>query len=162
MARGWGIPRTMAEVHALLFIMGEPMNADEVIDRLGISRGSASMTLRRLVEWGIVSRVPRGPRTRTRSADRKEYFRAEQDVWKMLRTIIEQRKKREVDPLLEALAECRCDPGPGCVAPEGAHNDRVDALIGLMQQLDRLGTRVVGPGGGIGLRLAAQLLERTG
>jgi DNA-binding transcriptional regulator GbsR (MarR family) len=100
MGSSWGIPRSMAEVHALLFIAGSPMNPDQIMRRLNLSRGSVSMTLRALVEWGIVWRCPvRG--------ERKEYFQAEQDVWKLFRTIIRERKKREVDPLMEALRDCR-------------------------------------------------------
>src|SRR5688500_3727219 len=100
MASNWGIPRTMAEVHALLFIAGEPLNTDDVMESLGISRGNASMTLKALQEWGIISRVHmRG--------DRKEYVQAEQDVWKLFRTILRERKKREIDPMLEALRACR-------------------------------------------------------
>src|SRR5687768_7145621 len=129
MAANWGIPRTMAEVHALLFIAGEPMNTDDVMEALGISRGNASMTLRALQEWGIVSRAHlRG--------DRKEYFQAEQDIWKLFRTILRERKKREIDPLLEALRECRNltttqstrKIGPQGVAVE-AHNARLDSML---------------------------------
>ena len=99
MGSAWGIPRTMAEVHALLYISGEPMNTDDVMARLRISRGNASMTLRTLCEWGIVSRVHN-------RGDRKEYFRAEQDVWKLFATIVRERKRREFDPLLDAMRAC--------------------------------------------------------
>ena len=81
MAGAWGISRTMAEVHALLFITGESLCTDDVMDRLEISRGNASMSLRALLDWGIVERAHR-------RGDRKEYFRAEQDVWSLFRACL--------------------------------------------------------------------------
>lgn len=96
----WGISRTMAEAHALLYIAGHALNTDEVMDRLRISRGNASMTLRSLVEWGIVSRVHK-------PGDRKEYFTAEQDVWTLARQIIRERLRREILPALASLHETR-------------------------------------------------------
>ena len=131
MGSKWGIPRTMAEVHALLFIEGRPLNTDEVMDRLHISRGNASMTLRSLVEWGIVQRAHM-------PGDRKEYFTAEQDVWKLFRTIVRERKKREIDPLLEALHECRQRTG-GLSGADDVQKPRVGAVAGRVRRvaLDR-------------------------
>lgn len=100
MGSSWGIPRTMAEVHALLYITNEAMCTDDLMQRLQISRGNASMSLRSLTDWGIVTRVHK-------RGDRKEYFRAEQDVWQMFRTILRERKRREIDPVLASLYECR-------------------------------------------------------
>ena len=152
----WGIPRTMAQTHALLFVTGEPLNTDEVMEGLGISRGNASMTLRALVDWGIVSRVHR-------RGDRKEYYLAEQDVWKMFRTIVDQRKKREIDPLLEALEGCRLktDRRIDSDAPAiKSHNDRLQDLIRFMRTVDSISHRFTGPGGK-GLERAAKLLSRA-
>jgi DNA-binding transcriptional regulator GbsR (MarR family) len=160
MGSNWGIPRTMAQVHALLFITSEPMNTDEVMDGLGISRGNASMTLRALVDWGIVHRVHR-------RGDRKEYYVAERDVWKMFRTILAERKKREIDPLLEALEACRertdtqgerkLDPDAATVQ---AHNERLDELIVFMHMVDSISSRFISPTGE-GLHVAAKLLDRA-
>src|SRR6056297_2515249 len=94
----WGISRTMAEVHALLYITGKPLCTDEIMERLGVSRGNVSMSVRSLLEWGVIEKV-RQP------GDRKEYYQAEQDVWSMLRAVARERIKREVDPLLDALDE---------------------------------------------------------
>ncbi|MHC5113125.1 MAG: GbsR/MarR family transcriptional regulator [Planctomycetota bacterium] len=160
MGSTWGIPRTMAQVHALLFIAGEPLNTDDVMDGLGISRGNASMTLRGLVDWGIVSRVHR-------RGDRKEYFLAEQDVWKMFRTILAERKKRELDPLREELAACRSRTERVAgrkldseVTKLRAHNERLDQLIEFMRIVDNISQRFSGPSGK-GLELAAKLLDRA-
>ncbi|MFN5945076.1 MAG: GbsR/MarR family transcriptional regulator, partial [Phycisphaerae bacterium] len=100
MAGAWGISRTMAEVHALLYVTGEALCTDDIMERLQISRGNASMSLRALLDWNIVSRV-------TKRGDRKEYFEAEQDVWTLFRAIVRERMNREVDPLLASLYEIR-------------------------------------------------------
>jgi len=99
MAATWGISRTMAEIHALLYLSTEPLCTDDVMDRLEVSRGSASTNLRQLVNWGLVHRVHR-------RGDRKEYFDAEKDVWQMFDTIIRERRRREVQPIVETLERC--------------------------------------------------------
>ena len=116
MAASWGVPRSMAEVHALLFVDGGMMNTDQLMARLGISRGNASMTTRTLVEWGIVTRVHN-------REDRRDYFRAEQDVWTLFAAVIRVRKRREIDPLAGLVDECRAlasGAGPGCGCSETA------------------------------------------
>jgi DNA-binding transcriptional regulator GbsR (MarR family) len=100
MGASWGISRTMAEIHALLYLSPEPLCADDVMARLEISRGNASMNVRQLVTWGLVERVHR-------RGDRKEYFQAETDVWAMFETIIRERRRREVEPIVETITRCR-------------------------------------------------------
>ena len=160
MGSSWGIPRTMAEVHALLFIVGRPMNTDEVMAGLGISRGNASMTMRSLVEWGIVGRT-------RRRGDRKEYFEAEQDVWKLFRTILRERKKREIDPLLEALHSCRDAARPAGerkIGPDAGEAEalveRIDQMLEFMHMVNVISQRFIGPDGE-GLEIAAKLLGRA-
>lgn len=162
MASNWGIPRTMAEVHGLLFICDRPMNTDDVMKSLGISRGNASMTLRGLQEWGIISRAHiRG--------DRKEYFQAEQDIWKLFRTILRERKKREIDPLLEALRACRdltstsSMTGARKIGPDAAtiqaHNARLDSMLGFIEMIDAISQRLIASGKG--LQIAAKILSKA-
>jgi DNA-binding transcriptional regulator GbsR (MarR family) len=161
MGSAWGIPRTMAEAHALLYIVGEPMNTDEVMDRLHVSRGNASMTLRTLVEWGLVARVHN-------RGDRKEYFRAEQDVWRLFATIVRQRKRREFDPLLAALEECRSLTASAAgsrrkidrdASALDAHRRRLDRMLETLRTLDQLSERFIASGGP-GMQLATKLLGR--
>jgi len=172
MGSSWGISRTMAEVHALLYIGGQTLNTDDVMERLRISRGNASMSLRSLVEWGIVQRVHK-------RGDRKEYFEAEQDVWSLARTIIRERLRREILPMLTTLYEIRDETaeaakrgerrdaetselGTGEAVPATIvveHNKRLDQLLELVQTIDKLGERFVGSEGK-GLRIAANLLSR--
>lgn len=100
MASSWGVPRSMAEVHALLFVEARPVSADEIMQRLGISRGNASMTVRTLEEWGIVRRE-------SLPDERRDYFVAERDALALFATVMRVRKEREIDPLLALVAECR-------------------------------------------------------
>lgn len=95
----WGISPTMAEIHGLLFITGEVLSMDDVMTRLSISRGNASMNLTRLVEWGLVRRVHR-------RGDRRDYYESLSDVWEMFTLVAAQRKRREVDPMLNTLRQC--------------------------------------------------------
>ena len=100
MASYWGISRTMAEIHALLYVSTDPVCTDDVMALLQVSRGNASMNLRSLLDWGLIERVHlRG--------DRKEYFTALTDVWQMFETIARQRRRREVEPIMETLDRCR-------------------------------------------------------
>src|SRR5688500_3578679 len=100
MGQTWGINRTMAEIHALLYINGHPLCTDDVMERLHISRGNASMSLRGLCDWGIVTR-------RHIRGERREYFESLGDVWEMFSLIAAERKRREMDPVLETIKTCQ-------------------------------------------------------
>ena len=100
MGAAWGINRTMAEIHALLFITGTPLCTDDVMERLNISRGNASMSLRALCDWGIVRRLHK-------RGERREYFESLGDVWEMFSLIAAERKRREMDPVLETIRQCQ-------------------------------------------------------
>lgn len=102
----WGINRTMAEIHALLFVTREPLCTDDIMDQLKISRGNASMNIRGLVDWGLIERVHK-------LGDRKEYFVADTDVWSMFETIMRERRRREVEPIVQTLKRCREMVAPG-------------------------------------------------
>lgn len=98
MAGGWGITPAMAQVHALLLISPEPLSADQVKSELDISTGNVSMNLRALLDWGLAYKV-------TPDGCRKELYYAEKDLWKVIRQIIVNRKKRELEPVLMVLDE---------------------------------------------------------
>lgn len=95
----WGINRTMAEIHALLFVTRQPLCTDDIMDQLKISRGNASMNLRALVDWGLIERVHK-------FGDRKEYFKADTNIWHMFETIMRERRRREVEPILATIDRC--------------------------------------------------------
>lgn len=99
MSSSWGINRTMAQIHALLFITGKPWSMDEIIDRLHISRGNASMNLRDLIEWGIIRRF-------RRPGDRKDIYITESEPWQMVARVVRERKRRELDPTNKVISEC--------------------------------------------------------
>lgn len=95
----WGISRTMAEIHALLFVSQNPLCTDDIMAQLHISRGNASMNLRALVDWGLIRRVHQ-------LGDRKEYFQADTEVWRMFETIMRERRRREVEPIIATIDRC--------------------------------------------------------
>ena len=95
----WGINRTMAQIHALLMTAPEPLYTDEIMEKLHISRGNANTNLRELVGWGLIQVIHR-------KGERRDYFQAEKDVWKMVVTIARERKRREIAPALEVLKSC--------------------------------------------------------
>lgn len=100
MGATWGINRTMAEIHALLYVTGQPLCTDDVMERLFISRGNASMSLRALCDWGIIRRSHR-------LGERREYFESLGDVWEIFSLIAAERKRREMDPVLETIKQAQ-------------------------------------------------------
>ncbi len=94
----WGINRTMAQIHALLLVSTNPLTQDDIMEELSISRGNVNMNIRELIGWGLVDRV-------IIAGERKEYFSAEKDIWKVATKIIKERKKRELDPMIKLLGQ---------------------------------------------------------
>ncbi len=98
MGSRWGINRTVGQIYALLFVAERPLNADEIVERLGVSRSNVSMGLKELQAWNLV-------RLQHRPGDRRDYFTTPEDIWQIVRTLVEERKKREIDPTLTLLRE---------------------------------------------------------
>lgn len=92
----WGINRTMAQLHALLFVSPDPMSTEEMMEALNISRGNVNMNIRDLMDWGLVEKMHK-------PGDRKEYFWAEKDIWKVTKQVAKERKKRELEPIIKVL-----------------------------------------------------------
>tara|TARA_B100001059_G_scaffold235192_1_gene280054 strand:- start:1951 stop:2448 length:498 start_codon:yes stop_codon:yes gene_type:complete len=92
----WGINKAMAQIHALLVVSHESLSAEDVMAALKISRGSVNMNIRALIDWGIVEKE-------LRIGERKEYFKAEKDILELARLITEERRKREIEPMLKVL-----------------------------------------------------------
>ena len=95
----WGINRTMAQMHALLYLSPAPLNADDICAALGVARSNVSNSLRELQNWGIVKIVHV-------MGDRRDHFESMKDVWEMFRQVLDERKKREIDPTVEVLRAC--------------------------------------------------------
>ena len=94
----WGINRTMSQIHALLIVSNEPLSTEQIMDELMISRGNANMNIRSLMDWGLVKKqlIP---------GERKEFFTAGKDIAEVARQIAKERKRREIDPILEVMAD---------------------------------------------------------
>jgi DNA-binding transcriptional regulator GbsR (MarR family) len=153
----WGVSPTMAQIHGLLYITGQALSMDDIMTRLGISRGNVSMNLTKLVEWGLVRRVHR-------RGDRRDYYESLSDVWEMFTLVAAQRKRREVDPILNTLRRCREALSPemiGAAAEEPEARDRfrrIDELYSFLAMVDGLAQRFFESHRG--LRAALQLLAQ--
>jgi len=99
MGTKWGINRTVAQIHALLFISAKPLNADDLVETLSVARSNVSSSLKELQGWGIVRRVHV-------MGDKRDHFESMKDVWEMFRVVLDERKKREIDPTITMLREC--------------------------------------------------------
>lgn len=99
MGTRWGINRTVAQIHALLFISQKPLNAEDIVQALGVARSNVSNSLKELQGWGIVRRVHV-------MGDSRDHFESMKDVWEMFRVVMDERKKREFDPTERLLREC--------------------------------------------------------
>src|SRR5262245_24764030 len=99
MGTRWGINRTVAQMHALLFVSQQPLNADQMMELLRVARSNISGGLRELLTWNIVRRVHV-------LGDRRDHYECMKDVWEMFRIVVDERKKREIDPTLLFLREC--------------------------------------------------------
>jgi DNA-binding transcriptional regulator GbsR (MarR family) len=154
----WGISPTMAEIHGLLFISGAALSMDDIMARLRISRGNVSMNLSKLVEWGLVHRVHK-------RGDRRDYYESLNDVWEMFTLVAAQRKRREIDPILNTLRQCRERLSPetlGVSADDdqtGDRRQRVNDLLSFLTLMDTLAQRFFESHRG--LRTAVELLEQN-
>jgi DNA-binding transcriptional regulator GbsR (MarR family) len=113
----WGIPRTMAQIHALLLVAPQALSTEEVMEGLQISRGNANMNMRTLMDWGLVEKE-------LRIGERKEFFRAPKDTVYIAKQVALQRKKRELEPMLKALQEVQAVEG------KDAETEEFRSLIG--------------------------------
>jgi DNA-binding transcriptional regulator GbsR (MarR family) len=102
MGTRWGINRTVAQIHALLFISPEPLNADDLVEALGVARSNVSTSLKELQSWGIVKMVHI-------LGDKRDHFESMKDVWELFRVVLNERKRREIDPTMQMLDECITD-----------------------------------------------------
>src|SRR5438309_11849066 len=104
MGTRWGINRTVAQIHALLFISPKPLNAEEIAETLSVARSNVSTSLKELQGWGIVKLVHV-------MGDKRDHFESMKDVWEMFRLVLDERKKREIDPTLHMLRACIAEAG---------------------------------------------------
>ena len=155
----WGINPTMARIHGLLYITGEALTMDDMMDRLGISRGNVSMNLTKLTEWGLVQRA------HTRG-DRRDRYASVSDVWEMFTRVAAQRKRREIDPVLTTLRQCRDELSAESLGEQAATAEvkeryrRVDDLLAFLQLMDHLSQQFLESHKS--LRAAVEMLSKKG
>jgi DNA-binding transcriptional regulator GbsR (MarR family) len=125
----WGVNRSVSQIHALLYLSDRPRTAEDIADLLGLARSNVSNSIKELMAWSLIRRVPI-------KGDRRDHFEAEADVWEMFMRISAGRKERELDPAIAALracvAEAQDDPTVHAVATA-----RLKALLDFVETLDR-------------------------
>ena len=129
MGARWGINRTVAQIHALLFLAEQPLDAETIASTLGVARSNVSTSLRELQGWGIV-------RITHVLGDRRDRFESLKDVWEMFRIIVDERKKREADPVLAMLREAHAE----AKKPGAADAYTRDRLADMLQFFDLMTT----------------------
>lgn len=126
MGSKWGVNRTVSQIHALLFIAGRPMHAEEIAETLGVARSNVSTSLKELQNWELIRVVHQ-------MDDRRDHFETTTDVWELFRTVVRERKQREFDPTIAVLRECLADPD---LSKEGAAaQTRIRETLQLMETL---------------------------
>jgi len=134
MGSRWGVNRTVAQIHALLFISGRPMHADEIVGALGVARSNVSNSLRELQNWNLVRVVHL-------LGDRRDHFETSGDVWDLFRTVVSERKAREFEPTIGALRDFLQSPD---IAGEPAvSRQRIAETLALMQTLSAWGDEML-------------------
>jgi DNA-binding transcriptional regulator GbsR (MarR family) len=137
MGTKWGINRTVAQVHALLYLAAKPLPADVISSTLAVARSNVSTSLRELQGWGIVRVVHV-------LGDRRDHFETLKDVWEIFRIVAEERKKREIDPTMRVLAECvkeaKADPHDDAQTAERLESmlEFLTAMSGLFEEIVRM------------------------
>ena len=126
MGSAWGVNRTVAQIHALLFFHGKPLNAEEISDTLAAARSNVSTSLKELTNWKLI-------RVTHVLGDRRDYFETSHDVWELFRTIVRERKEREFDPTAQLLRELVSQPAFEAEAPDV--QDRLRETLRFMEGL---------------------------
>ena len=136
MGSRWGINRTVGQIYALLFLSEAPLNAETITNALGISRSNTSMGLKELQSWNLV-------RLRHLPGDRRDHFTTPDDLWEIVRTLIAERKKREIDPTLTKLRELEMTASGGDTYAEARISElreMIEMLTGFYDDMERLET----------------------
>lgn len=131
----WGVNKSIAQVQALLLVSPEPLTTDDIMEELKISRGNANMSIRQLMDWGIIYK-------KSVAGDRKEYFIAEKDVWKWALKIGNVRKQRELNPVLDMLKEIADNKEAAKTAEEKELARQIKELHAFTQQLGNLADKL--------------------
>jgi DNA-binding transcriptional regulator GbsR (MarR family) len=134
MGSRWGVNRTVAQIHALLFLSGRPMHAEEIAEILQVARSNVSNSLKELQNLNLV-------RVIHIFADRRDHFETSKDVWELMRTVVRERKSREFDPTVGILKECMADPD--YVTEDKDTRKRIEDTYGLMEAMSSWGEEML-------------------
>ncbi|HEV6966399.1 GbsR/MarR family transcriptional regulator [Roseateles sp.] len=126
MGSNWGVNRSVAQIHALLFVHGRPLHAEDIAETLALARSNVSNSLKELLNWRLI-------RVTHLLGDRRDYYETSGDVWELFRTIVRQRKEREFDPTVALLRELSADPALDREPPD--LQDRLRSTLDFMQTL---------------------------
>jgi DNA-binding transcriptional regulator GbsR (MarR family) len=124
----WGVNRSVAQIHALLYLSDRPLNAEEISETLGIARSNTSNSLKELLGWKLIRRAPV-------MGDRRDHYEAEVDLWQMLTRIAQGRKEREIDPAVAALSLCAAE-AHGDRSISAIARERIDAMHSFVVTMD--------------------------
>ena len=130
MGTRWGINRTVAQIHALLYLAPEPLNAEQIAETLSVARSNVSTSLKELQSWGIVRVVHA-------LGDRRDHFESTKDVWEMFRVVLDERKRREIDPTVAVLRSCVADLSKDRKA-ETYTRERLREMLEFFEQVTEL------------------------
>ncbi|MBI1890407.1 MAG: MarR family transcriptional regulator [Burkholderiales bacterium] len=126
MGTRWGVNRTVSQIHALLYIVGRPMHAEEIAETLGVARSNVSTSIKELQSWKLVKMAHI-------LGDRRDHFETSLDVWELFRTVVRERKEREFDPTIATLRECLASPD--LAKEDKAAQKRIAETLALMETL---------------------------
>ena len=129
MAGRWGVSRSVAQIHALLFLSPQPLIAEEIAETLAVARSNVSVSLKELQQWDLVS-------VTHVLGDRRDYFQARKDIWEVLAVILDGRKKREIDPTVQTLRECVAEAAGGRGAGDARSAERLVAMLGFFDTME--------------------------
>jgi DNA-binding transcriptional regulator GbsR (MarR family) len=132
MASAWGINKTMAQIHALLYAESEPLDTDAIMQQLSISRGNANMNLRSLLHWQLVQKVHF-------KGERRDFYTAEKDVWNIVAILIRERHQREIEPIQQNLAETleMFEEDSSEEPLEAEFKERLENFVEFLEMFDR-------------------------
>jgi DNA-binding transcriptional regulator GbsR (MarR family) len=134
MGSKWGVNRTVAQIHALLYLVGKPLPADEITETLGVARSNVSNSIKELLNWNLIQVVHI-------MGDRRDHFTTSTDVWVLFKTVVQERKEREFNPTIDVLRDCLASPELD-KEDKGAQ-ERIKAALGFMEDLSVWGDQML-------------------
>ena len=134
MGSKWGVNRTVAQIHALLYFVGKPMPADEITETLGVARSNVSNSLKELQNWNLIQVVHI-------MGDRRDHFTTSSDVWVLFKTVVQERKEREFDPTISVLRECL--ESDDLAKEDKESQQRIKEALSFMENLSRWGEQML-------------------